>query len=87
LKDSIPLDRAEMEGRIVVTLDKDLWQTAVQRRPPMQQSGAVLFRTHPATVEQLTPLVRAFMDANAEWMGHVSIISPSGIQMVAVRMQ
>jgi predicted nuclease of predicted toxin-antitoxin system len=79
LKDRILLDRAETEGRIVVTLDKGFGQVAVQRRPPMQRSGAVLFRTHPATVEQLTPLVRAFMHANAEWMGHVSISLASGI--------
>jgi len=29
------LDRAESEARIVLTLDKDFWQIAVQRRSPL----------------------------------------------------
>jgi hypothetical protein len=32
------------EGRIVLTLDKDFWQIAVQRRVPLEQSCAILFR-------------------------------------------
>jgi predicted nuclease of predicted toxin-antitoxin system len=42
------LDRAEAEARIVLTLDRDFWQIAVQRRSPLQQSGVVLFRVHPS---------------------------------------
>ncbi len=37
------LDLAESEARVVLTLDKDFWQIAVQRRSPLQQSGVVLF--------------------------------------------
>ena len=37
------LDLAESEARIVLTLDKDFWQIAVQRRSPLAQSGVVLF--------------------------------------------
>ncbi|MBL8232214.1 MAG: DUF5615 family PIN-like protein [Bryobacterales bacterium] len=48
------LDLAESEARIVLTLDKDFWQIAVQRRSPLEQSGVVLFRVHPATPENLT---------------------------------
>ena len=50
------LDRAESEARIVLTLDKDFWQIAVQRRSPLEQSGVILFRVHPATPENLAPL-------------------------------
>ena len=46
-----------------------------------------LFRSHPATPEMLSPLVRAFVEANAVWAGHISIISAEGIQMVAARKQ
>jgi hypothetical protein len=76
---------AEAEARIVLTLDKDFWQIAVQRRSPLEQSGVVLFRVHPATPDRLGPLVRAFAGANATWAGHVSIIAADGIQMVAAR--
>jgi predicted nuclease of predicted toxin-antitoxin system len=43
-KDVVLLDLAESEARIVLTLDKDFWQIAVQRRIPLQQSGVALFR-------------------------------------------
>ena len=45
--DAALLDLAESEGRIMLTLDKDFWQIAVQRRVPLEQSGVVLFRVHP----------------------------------------
>jgi predicted nuclease of predicted toxin-antitoxin system len=79
------LELAECERRIVLTLDKDFWQIAVQRRVPLEQSGVVLFRVHPATPENLEPLVRTFVEANRTWAGHVSIIAADGIQMLAVR--
>ena len=34
-KDVVILDLAESESRIVLTLDKDFWQIAVQRRIPL----------------------------------------------------
>ena len=77
------LDLAEAEARIVLTLDKDFWQIAVQRRSPLEKSGIVLFRIHPATPESLTPLLDAFVMADAAWARHISIITVQGIQMVA----
>jgi predicted nuclease of predicted toxin-antitoxin system len=79
------LDLAESEARIVLTLDKDFWQIAVQRRNPLSQSGVVLFRVHPATPERLAPLVDAFAAADTTWAGQISIITIDGIQMVAAR--
>jgi predicted nuclease of predicted toxin-antitoxin system len=84
-KDLTLSDLAESEARIVPTLDKDFWQITVQRRTPLEQSGVVLFRVHPAIPENLSPLVRAFVEANRTWAGHVSIITVTGIQMLAVR--
>jgi predicted nuclease of predicted toxin-antitoxin system len=82
-KDVVLLDLAEAEARIVLTLDKDFWQIAVQRQSPLEQSGIVLFRVHPATPESLTPLVDAFVTADAAWARHISIITVDGIEMVA----
>jgi predicted nuclease of predicted toxin-antitoxin system len=84
-KDVALLDLAEAERRIVLTLDKDFWQIAVQRRIPLEQSGVVLFRVHPATSQNIEPLVRAFVAANQEWVGHISIIASDGIQMLPAR--
>jgi predicted nuclease of predicted toxin-antitoxin system len=83
--DVVLLDLAESEARIVLTLDKDFWHIAVQRRTPLEQSGVVLFRVHPAIPENLGPLVRAFVKAKRVWTGHVSIITGAGIQMLAAR--
>jgi predicted nuclease of predicted toxin-antitoxin system len=77
------LNLAESESRIVLTLDKDFWQIALQRRVPVKQSGVVLFRIHPATPEMLEPFVRVFVEAKGPWEGYISIIATDGIQMVA----
>jgi predicted nuclease of predicted toxin-antitoxin system len=37
-KDDALLHRAEAEGRIKLTLDKDFWQIAMQRRAGLEQS-------------------------------------------------
>lgn len=79
------MNLAESEARIMLTLDKDFWQIAVQRRVPLEQSGVVLFRVHPATPENLEPLVSAFIAADRTWAGHISIIAADGIQMLAAR--
>lgn len=84
-KDVSLLERAESEARIVLTLDKDFWQIAVQRRVPLKQSGVVLFRVHPATPGNLEPLLRTFIQATRAWAGHVSIVDADGIQMLAAR--
>jgi predicted nuclease of predicted toxin-antitoxin system len=42
------LDLAETEGRFLLALDKDFWQIAIQHRTPLERSGVILFRVHPA---------------------------------------
>jgi predicted nuclease of predicted toxin-antitoxin system len=81
-KDSELLDRAEAQSRIVLTLDKDFWQIAIQRRTPLLVWGVVLFRVHPATPENLQPLMLAFVAAGQPWAGHVSIVSLNGIELL-----
>src|SRR6266567_2965912 len=82
-KDAVLLEFAESEGRILLTLDKDFWQLAVQRRIPLEQSGVVLFRVHPATPANLEPLVGAFLAAGKVWAGHISIVTAESIQMLS----
>ncbi|MGA2039840.1 MAG: DUF5615 family PIN-like protein [Bryobacteraceae bacterium] len=84
-KDVALLDLAESEARILLTLDKDFWQIAVQRRIPLERSGVILFRVHPATPENLDPLVRAMLAAKGAWAGYISIITTEGFQMLAAR--
>jgi hypothetical protein len=74
-----------IEARILLTLDKDFRQIAVQRRSPLERSGVVLFRVQTAVPEKLSSLVRAFVGAKHVWAGHVSIVTPDGIQMLATK--
>jgi predicted nuclease of predicted toxin-antitoxin system len=83
-KDRVLLDIAEREGRIVLTLDKDFWQLAIQKRPPLRQSGVVLFRVHPATPVTVDPLLQFFTQLDRDWAGHSCIVTPSGVQSLRV---
>lgn len=37
--DAVLLDLAETEGRVLLTLDKDFWQIAIQRRKPLERDA------------------------------------------------
>ena len=76
------LDLAEADGRVLLTLDKDFWQIAIQRRKAIERSGVILFRVHPATPENITPLVLRTMGAEREWVGHASMVTPDRVLMV-----
>ena len=84
-RDLAILELAEAEARIVMTVDKDFLQLAVQRRSPLENAGVVLFRIHPATPETLAPAVRSFVVNDRDWTGHISTITPHGIQMIRAR--
>ena len=53
--DAALLDLAEADGRVLLTLDKDFFQIAIQRRKPLERTGVILFRVHPAIPENVTP--------------------------------
>ena len=81
LKDRTLLERAEADGRVVLTLDKDFWQIAVQRPIPLKRCGVILFRVFPAIPENLGPLVDSILRAEHSWIGHVSIVTKDAIEM------
>ena len=80
-----PFGLTESGARNVLTLDKDFWQIAVQRRMSLEHSGVVLFRVHPATSGSVGPLVRSFVESNRTWARHITTITVDGIQMSAAR--
>jgi predicted nuclease of predicted toxin-antitoxin system len=86
-KDRILIERAEAEDRLVLMLDKDFWQLALQRPGALKRSGVVLFRVHPAVSGNLELLVLVMLRAGQQWMGHVSVITPDGIEMFSIRGQ
>ena len=82
LKDRALLERAEADGRIVLTLDKDFWQIALQRPVPLKRCGVILFRVYPATPENLENLVGSILRAGQSWIAHVSVVTKDGIEMI-----
>jgi predicted nuclease of predicted toxin-antitoxin system len=83
--DTALLDIAEADGRVLLTLDKDFWQLAIQRRNPFERSGVILFRVHPAIPENITPLVLRTMATDQDWSRHASVVSPDRVLMVRSR--
>jgi predicted nuclease of predicted toxin-antitoxin system len=79
------LEEAERTSRIILTLDRDFFQIAIQRPAPLERGGVVLFRVHPATAGKLAPLVRGFARARHEWAGHVSLVTEEGVRMTPSR--
>jgi len=76
------LERAEADGRLVLTLDKDFWQLALQRPGALERCGVILLRLYPAVPENLEPLVDRTLRAEHSWVGHVSIVTKHGIEMI-----
>lgn len=83
--DAALLDLAEVDGRVLLTLDKDFWRIAIQRRKPLERSGVILFRVHPAIPENVTPLVLRTMETGQEWGGHASVVTVDRVLMVRSR--
>ena len=82
LKDRAMLEIAEADARLVWTLDKDFWQLALQRPAPLQRCGVILFRLFPAIPKNLEPLIEATLRAKHPWIGHISIVTKDGIEMI-----
>jgi predicted nuclease of predicted toxin-antitoxin system len=75
------LEQAEADGRLILTLDKDFWQIALQRPLPLKRAGIILFRASPAIPVKLEPLVESALRAGHSWIGYISIVTKDGIEM------
>ena len=69
LRDHTLLERAEADGRIVFTLDKDFWQIALQRPIPLKRSGVILLRVFPAIPENLSLWLTQFFAPISRGLG------------------
>ncbi len=85
LTDRVLLQRAVADDRLVLTLDKDFWQLALQRPSDLQNSGIILFRAHPAISQNLEVLVTVMTSVSRDWGGHVSIVTKDGVEMIPIR--
>lgn len=80
VKDRALLDRAETEGRVIVTLDKDFLQLALQRRVPLKRAGVILVRVIPAIPKVIGPLLDSALRSQQNWISQVSVVTKDGIE-------
>jgi len=67
-------------------MSEDFWHIAIQRRKPLERSGVIPFRVHPAIPENITPLVlRTMMGTGQEWGWHASVATMDRVLMVRPR--
>jgi predicted nuclease of predicted toxin-antitoxin system len=81
-KDAALPELAESDGRVLVTLDKDFRQIAIQRRQRLEQSGVILFRVHPAVPDTITPLVLRTLEMDQQWEGYATMVTEDRVLTV-----
>jgi predicted nuclease of predicted toxin-antitoxin system len=85
LLDSEVLRRAAMEGRILLTFDKDYGDLAHRSETAIMPAGIVLIRSPvPRTREACRDLARVIA-GRGDWAGHFSVIEPSRIRRRELR--
>lgn len=75
------LQRAQAEGRIVITFDKDFGELAF-RFGLSASSGVVLLRIRAPDPATMTRIAVAGLEARTDWPGHFSVVGASRIRMV-----
>ena len=84
LSDLAVLRWAARERRVVLTLDKDFRKLFIGSSSAANY-GVILFRIHPAVPDKITPIVLKTLGLGLEWIGNVSIVSETAVQMLPLR--
>ena len=74
------LERAQNEGRILITLDKDFGELAFRSGLPAS-SGIVLFRISLQSSGYVARVAVAALQQRKDWVGHFSVIEDDRIRM------
>jgi len=80
------LERAQAEGRVIVTFDKDFGELAFHQRLPAS-SGIILFRIRPSSPDYVTALAIAALETEMEWVGHFSVVEEDPIRITPLPVQ
>ena len=81
LKDKDVLHLAAEGNRIVLTLDKDFRQLALDLSL-IGRYGVILFRIHPAVPDKIIPTMLKTLALELDWFGHTSVVSESAVRML-----
>jgi hypothetical protein len=58
---------------LLLTLDKDFWHLAVQRRESLHRSAVILFRVHRTVPDAITPVARRALTGERHWIPAATI--------------
>ena len=78
--DEAILQRAQLEGRVLLTFDKDFGELAFRAKLPAA-SGIILFRVIERNAPQLTAFIVAALRSRADWAGLFSVVEKDRIRM------
>ena len=74
------LTRAQAEGRVLLTFDKDFGELAFRAKLPAS-SGVVLFRISTASVEYVTRVAVTALESRTDWAGHFAVVEDDQIRL------
>ena len=82
-RDDVILARAQAEGRIVVTHDKDFGELAFRSQLPAS-CGVILFRLAGSEPDTDNQRILEALESRTGWTGHFSVITDNRIRMRAL---
>ena len=74
------LHRAQIEGRVLVTFDKDFGELAFRAGLPAS-SGIVLFRISAPSSSHIARVAVSVLASRTDWPGHFSVVEDRRIRM------
>ena len=74
------LERAQNEGRVLITFDKDFGELAFRSGLPAS-CRVILFRISRHSPEHVSRMALAIFQARQDWAGHFSVIEDTRIRM------
>lgn len=82
-KDSAILERAQVEGRLILTFDKDFGELAFRTRLPAA-SGIIFCRLHGLLPQRIVAIVLAALNTQSDLAGRFTVITEQRIRVIAL---
>lgn len=80
-EDSDLIDRAQADGRIIMTFDKDFGELAFRKRLSAA-SGIILFRLQASDPGAAAQIVVDSLGAREDWAGHFAVVTEGRVRLV-----
>jgi len=81
--DTQVLARAQAEGRVLLTFDKDFGELAFRSGLPAS-SGVVLFRISAPSSAHVARVAVAALESRTDWAGHFAVVEDDRIRMTSL---